>query len=1173
MVSSFKSFASELQENSLYSNDAERAALVADKDRVAAAFMFNFLGMLGMVNAATPAQRDIILKFLKKDKQVRLASIGDDNHDMSLAVKVAHEAGFFKQDITANEITRFLFKLKSGQINSIDSTVVASWLRGMTPSFRTHLKDPKMRDMFDTFVKDGGTTIDVSRFAVGLKKRMNKVGDGGDYQRYAKRFFGLTEVPPQATQTNQAAPVADPVANQAAPVVDPVANQAAPVVDPVANQAAPKLSYYQRQKLKKQKEYDDQRAAEVARAEAAKKAAASIDTNFKQVLMSAIPILVSSGSAIDLFNVVKRSVGLEQAVRASDLPDKARAFYVSLIKLDEELSTYFRTGRRGGWINVTPDELLADINSTMDDTITPAEFFGAFATVDVTSLSPSHYPFLIYASLVYSIDGLLSKLMQTVDVGSARQAYDHLPSRDMKKQLMDAVIRANIVKPTDVKYVLGAIQRSSNYNDKYAIVQTLNSGFVYDYVAAQDIGYIAELYPNSDSVPITLIIAFGSHDNLVNTTDINPVSVERLRKMVVHFIENVLLQQRAVAWFDTVELSSYLFRRVGGYDPSLPENGGTLFTVLHDAYVDDIYENGLSQSKLNRIHVLAESKVLKLLVNILGIDLDRIRSSKHDSDPLSINLVISSKGAAAVEPKELADVIRNTIDRSGGRGSITATLSSIGAITTGDRDANHAAIASAMLVLAKNGHRSVNPSSARTNVELMNSLSVSPKETVLDWLRFGKTSDGEYVMSGQLYKDLETRHKPLYVAIISGMAVDSIGTDVEDRVNDIIESLAPHVRQKIRSSVVGSQVLIDEIESGEIVPFDKIDNARLKNIFLYNDIDLASVMSSVTGKKKKSETFTQYIQRAKADIANSGSLLPEPQVEVATSVDSKSINKTMIQRDHAGRHGDIFPKIRKVFNSTSTNPEFNDFRENSFGDGEVVPAYHGTGGIAAGMILRYGFRVIKPSDSSVVGRMLGDGIYFSNKIDKAMQYVSNGGYSRRKGQKGYLLSVDVNLGKKGTNYNVAGLGGDNIRSPEWCVFDPKAQLRITQIYEVELTTKKDVDKFLSEDVYSSHVSRFKQYITEQTMSNYEPTTTFIFRDGMIPIVDQDTSEIQYVDFEEALSTGVLSRELYDITSQGPAVVFTGTPTTEMYDERYASMMIGDGLQLYIDLFRSFHASE
>ena len=57
--------------------------------------------------------------------------------------------------------------------------------------------------------------------------------------------------------------------------------------------------------------------------------------------------------------------------------------------------------------------------------------------------------------------------------------------------------------------------------------------------------------------------------------------------------------------------------------------------------------------------------------------------------------------------------------------------------------------------------------------------------------------------------------------------------------------------------------------------------------------------------------------------------------------------------------------------------------------------------------------------------------------------------------------MNAALGEKNTDYRVAGLGNDSIRSPEWCVFTPNAQFKIYQAYEVELISNDllDVDVF------------------------------------------------------------------------------------------------------------------
>lgn len=220
------------------------------------------------------------------------------------------------------------------------------------------------------------------------------------------------------------------------------------------------------------------------------------------------------------------------------------------------------------------------------------------------------------------------------------------------------------------------------------------------------------------------------------------------------------------------------------------------------------------------------------------------------------------------------------------------------------------------------------------------------------------------------------------------------------------------------------------------------------------------------------------------------------------------------------------------------------------------------------MILRYGFKVIKTSDPSVVGRMLGDGIYFSNKIDKVTQYVSNSGYSRQHGQKGYVMEMDTNLGTRNRDYRAAGVDGrDNIRSPEWCVVDPKAQLRITRVYEVTLVSKRTVDQHLNEGVQYTGLKGFKQHLKEEVVQDLGNSTSFVFRDGMIPIVDYETSAVSYVDFEEALSKKLIDEDMFDVSAQGPVIVFRNAPEQLVIDERFASHMGGDDLQLYIELFK------
>lgn len=119
---------------------------------------------------------------------------------------------------------------------------------------------------------------------------------------------------------------------------------------------------------------------------------------------------------------------------------------------------------------------------------------------------------------------------------------------------------------------------------------------------------------------------------------------------------------------------------------------------------------------------------------------------------------------------------------------------------------------------------------------------------------------------------------------------------------------------------------------------------------------------------------------------------------------------------------------------------FKKMKDEGIDPGIMKPVFHGTGSIGASMILRYGFKVISSSDPSVVDRMLGDGIYFSNVLDKVAQYVGDEGFSRKKGIQGYIFEMMASLGKINRDYKSAGTGSifdvKSTVSPEWVVFNP-----------------------------------------------------------------------------------------------------------------------------------------
>ena len=92
------------------------------------------------------------------------------------------------------------------------------------------------------------------------------------------------------------------------------------------------------------------------------------------------------------------------------------------------------------------------------------------------------------------------------------------------------------------------------------------------------------------------------------------------------------------------------------------------------------------------------------------------------------------------------------------------------------------------------------------------------------------------------------------------------------------------------------------------------------------------------------------------------------------------------------------------------------------------------------------------------------------------------------------------------------MGGDGIRSPEWCVFDANRQLKIYKAFEVELVPKQEIrdlkQKYNINEENTMKLTAFKEFIKESD-DVPKPVTSFIFVDGTIPV-----SETETVDFEE-----------------------------------------------------------
>ncbi|HRC95237.1 MAG TPA: hypothetical protein PK317_00410 [Coprothermobacter proteolyticus] len=194
--------------------------------------------------------------------------------------------------------------------------------------------------------------------------------------------------------------------------------------------------------------------------------------------------------------------------------------------------------------------------------------------------------------------------------------------------------------------------------------------------------------------------------------------------------------------------------------------------------------------------------------------------------------------------------------------------------------------------------------------------------------------------------------------------------------------------------------------------------------------------------------------------------------------------------------------------------------------------FHGTASLPAAMIMRYGFTVVDQSIANAAGikytgKMLGDGVYCSNVIDKVGQYLGESGMTRRFGTKGYLFEMNALMeewGKKVSknsfnDYASAGTGrmGEayNTVSPEWAMRDAE-QFNIFRCYHVEIISKTKMkelkEEYLKESFTEKRFSEFLKEAREEEVNMKK--ISYCFVDGTIPVSENLAEDFDTIDFSK-----------------------------------------------------------
>lgn len=375
----------------------------------------------------------------------------------------------------------------------------------------------------------------------------------------------------------------------------------------------------------------------------------------------------------------------------------------------------------------------------------------------------------------------------------------------------------------------------------------------------------------------------------------------------------------------------------------------------------------------------------------------------------------------------------------------------------------------------------------------------------------------------------------------------------EDRnaAQEVYDSMSLSMRRQMAADYIQRQgfvldaetALQQQSDTNPIISYEKLPKARIKEFLKYNNV--------INEETKLSAAIIKTFDSMDEYVSNENSVpFEDLKVELIETTEEERMIKSaeLHLTKRSNKHGYESLKILRSFNVAIPlqQEEQAKFLE-EHPDTEILnPMYHGTGSIAAAMILRYGFKVISSGDKSVVGRMLGDGIYAAVNIDKAQQYVGDDGYSRRIGTKGYIFEINGALGERGVNYRVAGLGNDSIRSPEWCVFDGNAQYKIFKAHEVEIISSYEAKQITGQygnrinesPAFKKGKQKFSRFLQEEEQVD-KNFCTYTFITGVIP-----TGDRTYVDFEDYEPQR--SNVSIEPSAYGPSVVVQDTAESGNY---------------------------
>lgn len=297
-----------------------------------------------------------------------------------------------------------------------------------------------------------------------------------------------------------------------------------------------------------------------------------------------------------------------------------------------------------------------------------------------------------------------------------------------------------------------------------------------------------------------------------------------------------------------------------------------------------------------------------------------------------------------------------------------------------------------------------------------------------------------------------------------------------------------------------------------------IDQQRAETFLKYNDIDLSKISTLQVNKLEDFGT---------ASAVQATHIPPLAVTPVLGSDELVARTRTLHRANSYNHQPAVGLEVAKIFSVaipgqrekfeawTKANPA-----------AKIMTLYHGSGTINAAFILRFGFKIIKSTDPSVTGRMLGDGVYFADNINKTMLYMSNSGYIRQPNQEGFVFKCKVALGNSPKDYREGKAERRSLVSNEWSI----------------MTT----DQIIIEEAYYGHSrehTHLKTILNEEAAMIKSRVSSFMFMDGLIPI----DAELM-VDFEKLPDFG--PHVSIETSAKGPIVNIRHDSTVEVVNRCY-----------------------